>query len=125
MSHRIATLLLGLTLTGCAAARNDFILLNPGTQYPSRAADAAVLLTVGDLDHPYQELGMIHVSGITREGYTQLNEKLRAKAREVGADAVIFVHYSTDHVLSIIPFFVAIPYDVLTVRGLAVRSKTR
>lgn len=125
MSRRIATLLLGLSLTGCAAARNDFIRLNPGTQYPSRPADAAVLLTVGELDRPYQELGMIHVSGITREGYTQLNEKLRAKAREVGADAVIFVHYSTDHVLSIIPFFVAIPYDVLTVRGLAVRSNTR
>jgi len=65
---------------------------------------------------------MIHVSGITRQGYEGLNAKMRAKAREVGADAVIFVNYGTENVMSIIPFFVAIPYDVLTAQGVAIRS---
>jgi len=119
----VGWLWLVVTLAGCAAGRNDFILLNPGTTYPSRPHDAPILLTVGELNRPYQELGIIHVSGISREGYEQLNHKLRMKAREVGADAVIFVSYGTEHALSIIPFFVAIPYDVLTARGLAVRSK--
>ncbi len=66
--------------------------------------------------------GVIHVSGVLRHGYDHLNERMRRKAREVGADAIIFVHYGTENILSLIPFFVAIPYDVLTADGLAVRS---
>lgn len=60
--------------------------------------------------------------GVSRQGYEGLNAKLRAKAREAGADAVIFLSYGTENVVSLIPFFVAIPYDVLTAQGLAVRS---
>lgn len=116
-------LLMGLV--GCAAGRSDFIVLNPETHYPARDEDAIVLLTVGNLDRPYQELGVIHVSGLTREGYEGLNETLRAKAREVGADAVIWVRYGTENAFSFIPFFIAIPYDVLTAEGLAVRSGSR
>jgi len=76
---------------------------------------------VGDLNFPI----VIHVSGISRLGYDDLNGKMRAKARQVGADAVIYVRYGTENVMSIIPFFVAFPYDVLTAEGLAVRSKSR
>jgi hypothetical protein len=111
-----------LFLGGCAVARQDFIRLNAGTSYEPRPADAPVVLTVGDLDRPYQEVGVIHVSGVSRDGYDQLNDKMRAKAREVGADSIIFVHYGTENVGSIIPFFVAMPYDVLTADGLAVRT---
>lgn len=112
-----------LALAGCAVGRTDVVLLNPGTRYPSRSEEAPVLLTVGDLDRPYQEIGVIHVSGISREGYGRLNEKLRAEAQRVGADAVIYVHYGTENAFSVIPFFVAIPYDVLTAQGLAVKSR--
>ena len=110
------------SLGGCAVARRDFIQLNDGTSFPARGAGAPVVLSVGDLDRPYQEIGVIHISGVTRQGYSSLNHKMRAKAREVGADAIIFVHYGTENVLSLVPFFVAIPYDVLTADGLAVRS---
>jgi hypothetical protein len=121
--------LAGLTLLpgllGCAAGRSDFVLLNPGTRLEARPATAPVVLTVGELDRPYQELGVIRVSGVTRGGYEALNEKLRQQAREVGADAVIFVRYGTEHAMSVVPFFVAIPYDVLAAEGLAVRAKSR
>ncbi len=117
--------LLLLSQAGCAAGRTDFIQLNPGTHYSSRPANAPMLLTVGDLDRTYEELGVIHVSGVSREGYEKLNGKLRAEARRVGADAVIYVTYGTENAFSIIPFFVAFPYDVLVARGLAVRSKGR
>ena len=110
-------------LAGCAAGRNDVVLLNAATHFPSRPENAAVLLTVGDLGRPYQEIGVIHVSGMSREGYEQLNEKLRAEARRVGADAVIFVRYGTENAFSFISFFIAIPYDVLVAEGLAVRAK--
>lgn len=117
----VAALLVGPA--GCAAGRADVVLLNPGPRFEPRAASEGVLLTVGDLPSAYQEIGVIHVSGITREGYERLNEKLRDEARRVGADAVIFVRYGTENAFSVIPFFVAIPYDVLTAEGLAVRSR--
>lgn len=120
--RRTAAALLLAGASGCAAARQDFVSLNAGTTFASRPSDAPVILSVGDFDRSYHELGVIHVSGVTRQGYEGLNAKMRAKAREVGADAVIFVNYGTENVMSIVPFFVAIPYDVLTAQGIAVRS---
>lgn len=120
---RFAACLLLIAIGGCAAGRNDLIYLNPGTHFPSREADAPVVLTVGDLGKPYQEIGVIHVSGVSRVGYEGLNDALRRQARSAGADAVIFVRYGTENVLSIIPFFVSFPYDVLVAEGLAVHSK--
>jgi len=114
-----------LLLSGCAAGRTDVVFLNSEPHYVPLAANEPVVLTTTDLDRPYTELGMIHVSGVSREGYQSLNEKLRSEARRIGADAVIFVHYGTENLFSIIPVFLAIPYDVLTAEGLAVRSKQR
>ncbi len=117
---------IGLTaLAGCALGRADFVQLNPGSSYPQRAKGAPVVLTVSDWDEPYVELGVVHVSGFVRTGHADLNEKLRTKAREAGADAVIYVRYGTENVLSIIAIVVAIPWDVVTAEGLAVRSKRR
>ncbi len=117
---------LSFVLAGCAAGRTDVVLLNPTVvHYAPLATQEAVSLTTTDLDAPYVELGTIHVSGISREGYQSLNEKLRIEARRIGADAVIFVHYGTENVFSVIPIFISIPYDVLTAEGVAVRSKRR
>jgi hypothetical protein len=113
------------SLAACAIGRSDFAALNPGTSYPPRSRSAPVVLTIGDLDRPYEELGMIHVSGVLRTGHDALNEKLRAQARQAGADAVIYVRYGTENVLSIFAVVVSIPWDVLTAEGLAVRSKPR
>jgi len=38
---------------------------------------------------------------------------------------VIYVHYGTENLFSVIPIFVSIPYDVLTAEGLAVKGKRR
>lgn len=123
MRARGLLVFLALGLTGCAMGREDFIQLNEGTVFPARAARAPVTMTVGDLDRPYREVGVIHVSGLTRNGYEQLNDKMRAKARESGADAIIYVRYGTENAGSVIPFFVALPYDVLIAEGLAVKSE--
>jgi hypothetical protein len=114
-----------VALLGCALGRADFVQLNPGSAYPPRPKAAPVVLTVGDWDQPYVELGVVHVSGFLRTGHAELNEKLRTKAREAGADAVIYVRYGTENVLSILAIVVAIPWDVATAEGLAVRSKRR
>ena len=87
----------------CAAGRADYVPLNPGTSYAARGVRAPIVLTVGDWSQPYEELGMVHVSGITREGYAGLNDRLREEARKAGADAVIYVHYGTENLFSVIP----------------------
>jgi hypothetical protein len=112
-----------LNATACAFGRADFVQLNPGTSYPPRSASAPVVLSVGDWDRPYEELGVIQVSGYVRAGYDSLNVKLRERARDAGADGVIFVRYGTANVLSFFAIFVSIPWDVLTAEGVAVRSK--
>ncbi len=116
----------GLACGGCAVARNDLVLLNPDvTHYPAKAADASILLMTGEPERSYEELGMIFVSGVARTGYRELNDQLRKQARKAGADAVISVRYGTDYVLSLIPFFASIPYEVLSAQGLAVRFTDR
>jgi hypothetical protein len=112
-------------VSACAFGRSDFVQLNPGTSYPPRPSTAPIVLTVGDWDKPYDELGVIQVSGWVRLGYGDLNAKLRTQAREAGADGVIFVRYGTANVMSFIAIFVAIPWDVLTAEGVAVRTKKR
>jgi hypothetical protein len=109
----------------CAAGRADYVPLNPGTAYPARGTRAPIVLTVGDWNQPYEELGVVHVSSFTRDGYADLNEKLREQARHAGADAVVYVRYGTETLFSVIPIFVSIPYDVLTAEGLAVKGKHR
>jgi len=124
MSGRLPPRLLGAVaacaLTGCAMGRNEFIPLNAGTSFASRPVGAPVVLTVGDLDRGYQEIGVIHVIGQSRLNYEQLNEQMRAKAREAGADAVIFVRYGREHAFSLGPFSAVL----LTAEGLAVRSQS-
>ena len=114
---------LSLVMTGCAVGRSDYSLLNPSGPVPSKSASDPIFLTMRDLEDPYEEIGFIHVSGTTREGYEALNEKLRGRARKLGADAVIHVNYGLENAFSIIPIFASIPYDVITAEGLAVRKK--
>ena len=118
-----ALVLVFFVLSGCAVGRQDFSLLNPEIAYSPKSATDPIFLTMRDLDDPYEEIGLIHVSGTTREGYEVLNAKLREQARRVGADAVIHVSYGIENAFSIVPIFISIPYDVITAEGLAVRAK--
>ena len=76
-------------LFGCARARTDFA---PFTTVTSQAEEE-ILLTSGDVDRPYKELGVIVVKGKRTNG-EKIMELLRAEAKEIGADAVIKIDYS-------------------------------
>ncbi len=119
----LSGVLLSLALVGCAMGRTDFALLNPDARYHSLNANAPVLLTTEGLTSSYVEIGVIHVSGTSRDGHESLNERLREEARRVGADAVLFVHYGTENAFSFGPFFLSFSYDVLTAEGVAVRKR--
>ena len=119
----ILILVLSLGAAGCAVGRSDYSLLNPSGPITSKSASDPIFLTMRDLEDPYEEIGFIHVSGTTREGYETLNAKLRDQARRLGGDAVINVSYGLENAFSIVPIFASIPYDVITAEGLAVRKK--
>lgn len=111
--------------SGCAVGRTDFVKLNAETSYAAIPSDHDVYITTMGIDGAFDEIGFIHVSGTSREGYEKLNGKIRAMARNAGADTVIYVTYGTENAGSIIPFFFSFPYDVLTAEGLAVHRKKR
>ena len=114
-----------LITTGCAIGRTDVVLVNPDAKRATLSANEPVLLTTLGLDVSYEEIGFIRVNGVARLGYEGLNNKLRDEARQLGADAVIYIHYGTEYAFSISPIILSIPYDVLTAEGLAVRTKRR
>ena len=74
-----------ILLSGCATVRTDFV---PFTDTSVSKTGKDVLLTTGDLNRPYKEIGIVLVKG-HHAGYQKVMEKLREKAHEVGADAVI------------------------------------
>jgi len=51
-----------------------------------------VLLTTGDIDRPYREIGIIYVKGRCAR-YKEIVEKLKSKAKDVEADAVIKIEF--------------------------------
>ena len=123
MRYFIILMILVFGMSGCAISRTDFARLNPNVFPPIPEGQYIPLTTMGLDNIEYEEIGFLHVSGKTREEYCVLNTKLRAEARRVGADAVIYVTYGVENAFTIVPIFVAISYDVLTAEGLAVKMK--
>ena len=75
---------------GCARTMTDFA---PFTIDPVISQKGeAILLTTGDSDRPYKELGVIFVKGRCSR-YEKIIAKLKTKAKEVGADAVIKIEF--------------------------------
>jgi hypothetical protein len=75
---------------GCVTVRTDFAPLQSSALPAKTSGD--ILLATGDINRPYTELGVIFVKG-RHVGYQGVMEKLREKAREVGADAVIKIEF--------------------------------
>jgi uncharacterized protein YbjQ (UPF0145 family) len=78
-------------LFGCARIRTDFAPL--GTDVIGTKLGADILLTTGDPDRPYKEMGVIFVKG-RHVGYEKVMEKLQSRAKELGADAVIKIEFA-------------------------------
>jgi hypothetical protein len=79
-------------LAGCATVRTDFAPLQLNAAPAKTAGD--ILLATGDINRPYKELGVIFVNG-RHTGYQSVMEKLREKASEAGADAVIKIEFGS------------------------------
>jgi len=77
---------------GFATVRTDFAPLRFNTVAPKPGAD--ILLNTGNIDRPYKKIGIIFVRGL-HVGYYKIMEALKAKAQEVGADAVIKIEFGS------------------------------
>ncbi len=85
-----------LTLVGCASTRVNYGSLTSEKFLPKSNIDD-LLLSTKDLDKPYKEIGIISVVGGSKHtSYDELNNKMREKASEAGADAVIRIEYGSE-----------------------------
>ena len=75
---------------GCARTMTDFAPFAIDSVTSQAGED--ILLTTGDIVRPYKELGVIFVKGRCSR-YEKMVEELKAKAKEVGADAVIKIDF--------------------------------
>ena len=75
---------------GCARTMTDFAPFTIDAVTSQKGEP--ILLTTGDSDRPYKELGVIFVKGRCSR-YEKIIEELKAKAKEVGADAVIKIEF--------------------------------
>lgn len=116
---------LSVLMAGCAAGRSEHAVRSLPVRPASGDTTNTVVLTTAGFEGSHTTLKMLHVSGSSREGYQRLNEKLREEARQVSADAVIFVRYGVENLASVTPLSPAVPHEVLTARGIAVRAKPR
>jgi hypothetical protein len=75
---------------GCARTMTDFAPFTIDSV--TSQTGEGILLTTGDIDRPYKELGVIFVKGRCTSG-EKIMELLKAEAKEVGADAVIKIEF--------------------------------
>lgn len=62
--------------------------------YPAKDASASILLRTSDYaDKKYEEIAVINIRSGSMTHVDQLNESLKQKARELGADAIIRIQY--------------------------------
>jgi len=95
MKRVICLLTLVMLVSGCATVKINYGSLT-NDSFPSKDENAEILLTTKDIDRPYEEVGIISAS-VTGEGITfeEMNQRMKEKAREIGADAIIKIEYGT------------------------------
>jgi hypothetical protein len=81
-----------ILFSGCATVRTDFAPLRFDAAAKTRGD---ILLTTGEIDRPYTEIGVIFVKGRYFISFEKVMEKMKDKAREVGADAVIKIEFGS------------------------------
>lgn len=91
---RIAILLLSaLVLGGCAGLTMAEVSPLTSQTFQAKSVEADILISTGDIQKKYQELAIINIRSSAWTKIDRLNWKLKIKAREIGADAIIRVSY--------------------------------
>lgn len=83
-----------LSITGCAPWQY-YDANQPGVKYVAKPKDYEMpILQRSEVKRPFKEIGQVSALGGTYETQRNMYKAVRAKARQVGADALIDAHYS-------------------------------
>ena len=98
MSLRNSSFLIGcllIGLWGCGTLGNSSMLST--NSYPPVRASEFLFITTGDTDEPHEEIAIVSASGSAYVDTppSELNERMKAEARKVGANAIIRVSYGS------------------------------
>ncbi|MBI4549782.1 MAG: hypothetical protein HY714_02535 [Candidatus Omnitrophica bacterium] len=114
----LGILLLTAAVSGCAVDQAVYVPYETKL-FPARSEASPVLLCDRPSE-PYEEMGAIMAYGRWFDGYERVNELLKERAREIGADAVINVRYRPEKVFGL-SFIVSLGYSVASAQGVAIR----
>lgn len=81
-------LLIPIVITACARTKGEFVDLSADI-YPPKSEAQEILVTQGDIDKSYKEIGLVKVKGNQYADENECFDKIRQIAREFGGDAVI------------------------------------
>lgn len=84
-------LLVSFVITGCASTKGEFVKFSTDI-YPPKSQAQGIVLTQGDINKPYKEIGLVKAEGNEYSNEEECFEKIRQIAKESGADAVIKAH---------------------------------
>ena len=84
-------LIMLLFLVGCASTK--YTPFFRGEKYPSKSKKEEIVMTTTDISKPYKRIGIVSTFGKTKSDYRMLKERVRKKAKSIGADAVIELKY--------------------------------
>lgn len=85
------SLLVPLVITGCASTKGEFVKFSTDI-YPPKSKAQEILVTQGDVDKPFKEIGLVKAKGNQFSNEEECLEKVRQIAKGAGADAVIKAH---------------------------------
>ncbi len=91
MKKFFVTCCLVILFSGCVMVRTDFAPLQSNVPLSKKSGD--IMLTTDGLNRPYTEIGVIFVKGRYFTKFETVMKKMKEKAREVGADAVIKIEF--------------------------------
>lgn len=80
-------------LSGCSGLTMAGVSPLSTQKYEPKAKDTEIKISTGDLSRKYEEIAVINIRSSAWTQIDRLNWKLKIKARELGADAVIRVSY--------------------------------
>ncbi len=80
-------------IAGCAGITYPEVSRLSSASYAPLPGDTSILLSTRDIDQKYDEIAMINIRSASWTNIDKLNDTLRQRARELGANAVVRIQY--------------------------------
>lgn len=97
---------------GCAGITYPEVSRLSSASYAPLPGDTPILLSTRDIDQKYNEIAIINIRSASWTNIDKINDTLRQRARELGANAVVRIQYGHEGM-----------WGNPTATGVAVRTK--